>query len=215
MDYISVIFLLLAITALIDLAMPFIIATFYSGYNHKTMPMSLLGSKKSPKRWEYNIWTIISGAVMIAAAYAFFETYSAVGLALPLLFMIALVLYGVGAEIMSGIFPTDPDGADATPSARVHAVTSAVGYTALILSALLLGITQLVAGQIALGVISIVCFVAASVFLALMIIGERRMSDGDMLIYTGLWQRLSMLSAYIPMLVTAIYYVSLSFKFVA
>jgi len=42
----------------IDNLLPFLLAKYYKGYNHKKMALSVLGCKESPVKWYYNMCLI-------------------------------------------------------------------------------------------------------------------------------------------------------------
>lgn len=66
---------IILIVLVVDIIIPFLLALPYGGYSHKTMVMSVLGSKASPLRHLYNAWTIISGCIFILFGYIIYKFY--------------------------------------------------------------------------------------------------------------------------------------------
>ena len=53
------------------------------------------------------------------------------------------------------------------------------------------------------GVISIICFVAALVFFALFVMSDKEEFAGSAIASEGLWQRLNLISMYLPLFIVA------------
>lgn len=85
-----------SIVMIIDNLLPFLLAKYYKGYDHKRMALSVLGCKQSPVKWYYNIWCIISGLVFIKGGYVFCSFF-ANGISVAI--CVLMVLYGIGCEI--------------------------------------------------------------------------------------------------------------------
>lgn len=192
----------LIVTMIIDVVLPFVLARFYRGFKHKTTALSVLGSKQSPTKNVYNVWCIISGVVFcIFAVVLNIKALSGYGIAI----MILLVAYGVGCEIMSGLFPLDSDCEYKDVSSKVHGYGSAIGFTALLFVPLVMGL-MLTSINTALAVISFVAFGVAFVFFAFFIMGEKDKFAKTVLRYGGLWQRLVMVAVYAPIIALCIYF---------
>ena len=189
------------ITLFIDNLLPLLLARFYPKYSHKEMALSVLGSHQSPVKWIYNVWCILSGIVFCTAPYALYQANSC-GLTLSL--WILLALYGIGCEIISGICPLNENRQDKNIVTKIHGGTSAIGFIALLLTPLLLGIMQFQVTRIIMGVISIVSFVAAFVFFCFFIMGEKEKFSKTILRYGGLWQRLVLVFCHMPFVVMCI-----------
>ena len=120
--------LLWLIVLLGDNLLPFLLAAFYPDYHHTQMVLSVLGCRLSPVKRIYNGWCILSGAVFCTAGYA-------VALAFPTSWGIAagilMILYGLGCEIISGLFPLSSQAKDNSLSTIIHGIGSALGFTCL------------------------------------------------------------------------------------
>ncbi len=179
-----------------DCLLPLILAHFYPQYKHKEMALSVLGSRQSPVRWIYNLWCIISGIVFCIAPFSFHQMNRG---GLTTAIGVLLAIYGIGCEIISGIFPLNESRQDEDIITKIHGGTSAIGFIALLVVPLLLAIMQFQASNIIVGVISLVSFIAAFVFFCFFIMGEKAKFANTVLKYGGLWQRLVLLNCYIPL----------------
>ena len=186
------------ITLIVDNVLPFVLARFYPGYKHKEMALSVLGSRQSPVKWIYNVWCIVLGIVFCIAPYAFYQVNSG-GLAVAI--WILLAMYGIGCEIVSGFCPLNENRQEEDTITKIHGGASAIGFMTLLVVPLLLAIMQFQELEIVIGLISLVCFFAAFVFFCFFIMGEKERFATTVLRYGGLWQRLVLLSCYIPLFV--------------
>jgi len=181
----------------IDCLLPLILAHFYPKYKHKEMALSVLGSRQSPVKWIYNIWCIVSGIVFCISPYTLYRENNC-GLAITI--WILLAIYGIGCEIISGLCPLNENRQDEDIITKIHGVTSAIGFITLLVTPLLLAIMQFKTSNTIMGTISLVSFVASFVFFSFFIMGEKEKFANTVLRYGGLWQRLVLLSCYIPLL---------------
>ena len=189
--------ILWSIILLVDCLLPLILAHFYPKYKHKEMALSVLGSRQSPVKWIYNIWCIVSGIVFCISPYVLYWENNC-GLAITI--WILLAIYGIGCEIISGLCPLNESRQDEDIITKIHGGTSAIGFMTLLVTPLLLAIMQFQTSNIIAGVISIVSFIASFVFFCFFIMGEKEKFANTVLRYGGLWQRLVLLSCYIPLL---------------
>ena len=190
-----------AITLLIDNLLPLVLAHFYSNYIHKEMALSVLGSRQSPVKWIYNVWCIISGIVFCIAPYALYLEYNC---DFAMAIWVLLVIYGIGCEIVSGVCPLNENRQDEDIITKIHGGSSAIGFMALLVVPLLLALLQLQISEFFIGTISLLFFVAAFVFFCFFIMGEKEKFSNTVLRYSGLWQRLVLISCYMPLLVWCI-----------
>ena len=186
------------ITLFADNLLPLVLARFYPNYNHKEMALSVLGSRQSPVKWIYNVWCILSGLVFCVAPYALYQENNG-GLAITV--WILLAIYGIGCETVSGFCPLNENRHDEDAITKIHGGSSAIGFIALLVVPLLLAIMQLQAANIIMGAISLASFIAAFVFFCFFIMGEKERFANTALRYGGLWQRLVLVSSYVPLLV--------------
>jgi len=162
------------------------------------MALSVLGSRQSPVKWIYNVWCIISGIVFCIAP---FEIYKENSNGLMIATWVLLAIYGIGCEIISGLCPLNENRYDEDVLTKIHGSTSAIGFITLLVVPLLMAIHQYQSSQMLLGTVSIVFFVFAFVFFCFFIMGEKEKFANSVLRYGGLWQRLVLLSCYIPLFI--------------
>ena len=185
-----------SITLLMDNLLPLVLARFYPNYIHKEMALSVLGSRQSPVKWIYNIQCIVSGVVFCIAPYAL---YREINCGLTIAIWILLVIYGVGCEIISGVCPLNENRQEEDIRTRIHGSSSAIGFMTLLIVPLLLALLQLQMSKLIMGLISLFSFVTAFVLFCFFIIGEKEKFSSTILRYGGLWQRLVLISCYIPL----------------
>ena len=187
-----------SITLLMDNLLPLVLARFYPNYTHKEMALSVLGSRQSPVKWIYNIWCIVSGVFFCIAPYALYRENNC-GLAITI--WILLAIYGIGCEIISGLCPLNENRQEEDIITRIHGGSSAIGFMALLVVPLLLALLQLQTTEFIIGLISLLCFVAAFMFFCFFVMGEKEKFSSTVLRYGGLWQRLVLISCYVPLFV--------------
>lgn len=204
MQVLSIIILIVLVA---DIILPFLLAIPYKGYNHATTVMSVLGAKTSPIRILYNIWTIISGCIFILFGYVLFyyygEQYKGLSIAIGVLF----ILYGLGCEIISGIFPVNENANEKTVSMIIHGIGSVIGFMALLVVPLLLGIIQLRTKANIVGIISIVSFILSFIAFTLFVMSDKPTFKNTALALTGLWQRLAMYMMYLPLIILVLKFI--------
>lgn len=112
--------------------LPWILCRYYDGYNSKTMAMSALGSLQSPVRVIYNTWLIWLGCFLAFAAAAYFFTTKKDFPILSVLLLFSLGTFAVGAGLVSGIFHVNENKDIVTAASKVHGISAAIGFMALI-----------------------------------------------------------------------------------
>lgn len=184
------------ITLFTDNLLPLVLAYFYPKYSHKEMALSVLGSRQSPVKWIYNVWCILSGIVFCIAPYTLYQENTA---GLTIAIWILLMIYGIGCEIISGFCPLNENRNDEDTITKIHGVASAIGFMTLLVVPLLLAILQFQISAVPVGLLSLVCFIAAFLFFCFFIMGEKEKFAKTVLRYGGLWQRLVLVFCYVPL----------------
>ncbi|MDD4156629.1 MAG: DUF998 domain-containing protein [Candidatus Cloacimonetes bacterium] len=189
------------IVMLIDLLIPFLIAIPYKTYNHTQTVMSVLGCKQSPLGTLYNFWMIISGCTITLFGYYIFEYYSYIynGLAITLLIM--FILYGIGDEVISGIFPINEQKDNVTLFTKIHGVGSVLGFISLQVAPFLLSILQFRKNQPIFGILSLVFFVLSLISFVFFVLGENQKFKNTIFALSGLWQRMICALSYAPFMI--------------
>lgn len=192
---------IILIVLVVDIVLPFVVSIPYKGYNHTTTVMSVLGARTSPLRVLYNVWTIISGCVFILFGYILFRHYGERYKGLCIAIVVLFILYGIGCEIISGIFPVNENANDKTVSSIIHGIGSVIGFMALLVVPLLLGIVQLRTKENIDGIVSIASFILSFIAFTLFVMSDKPTFENTALALTGLWQRFAMYMMYIPLII--------------
>ncbi len=189
------------ITLITDNLLPLVLAHFYPGYSHKEMALSVLGSRQSPVKLIYNLWCILSGVVFCIAPYGLYKGNRS-GLAITV--WVLLGIYGAGCEIVSGLCPLNENRHAEDTMTKIHGGASAIGFMTLLFAPLFLAIMQFRTAEPVIGMISLLSFAAAFLFFCFFIMGEKDRFADTALRYGGLWQRLVLVSCYVPFVVWCI-----------
>lgn len=184
------------ITLVLDNLLPLVLARFYPNYSHKEMALSVLGSRQSPVKRIYNAWCVAAGLIFCVAPYALYRENSR---GLTITIWILLAIYGICCEIISGICPLNESRNEQDVITKIHGGASAIGFMVLPVALLFLAILQFQTSEIIMGTIALLCFIAAFVFFCFFIMGEKEKFAKTVLRYGGLWQRLVLLSCYVPL----------------
>ena len=178
-----------------DFLVTIVLGLFYPNYNHLEMVMSDLGTSQSPVGAWINLWWIIGGVLFFIFAVGFRMTFAAHRRSATAV-MVLIMLFGLGAWICGGLFPMEPGGLETTLAGKLHGVCGGIGYMVIVfvpLVSLVIFPRKRVPGMYWL---SIGVFVLGLVSFALFVVSEDVPSTAGILSYTGLWQRLFLLSHY-------------------
>lgn len=192
--------LILFIAVLGDFILPYTLAVFYPKYSHTKQVMSVLGNQKSPVKLPYNIWLTILGVMFLVTAVNFYFRYENVSGTLSVIGMALLSLYGIGACILSGLFSVDETKSLDTISEKIHGIGAGIGFIALLFISLIMAFLHLKSGEKGLVYVYILFFVMNTALFAVFIMSERESFAGTIIGKTGLWQRILLVSMYIPLL---------------
>ena len=116
-----------------------------------------------------------------------------------------IVIYAVGGCILSGIFSVGETKSLETLSAKIHGYGSVIGFLLLTLAPLFVGLYFFKVSNGLLGILSLICFIFAIVFFALFVMADKPNYRGTIIAFEGLWQRLSLLSMYLPIAALCIF----------
>ena len=181
-----------------DLIIPFLLAPTYKGYNHLTQVMSVLGNSKSPLHLIYNIWLVVFGVATFISSLQLFATVARTSNLISTLLSSVIMIYAIGGCILCGSFSVGETKNIKTLSAKIHGYGSAIGFSLLAFAPLLIGLYFFKISNEWLGMLSFICFVLAIGFFVLFVMADKPKYRGTILAWEGLWQRLSLLSMYLP-----------------
>ncbi|ERK30159.1 DUF998 domain-containing protein [Clostridium intestinale] len=189
--------LIIAITG--DFAVPYLLATFYKGYSHNLMVMSSLGNPNSPVRFFYNTWLIILGILLIFSSAIIFSKYWLISKPLTIATVVLILIFAIGAGILSGIFSVNQSKEIITVSSQIHGVGAVLGFIAMLFVPLFLAILSYKNNNNLEGMIFSISFIFAFVFFTFFIMADKPQFQSTFIKNEGLWQRLSLLLMYFPL----------------
>lgn len=188
----------------LDLALPFLFAPFYKGYSHHTQVMSVLGSAGSPLRRFYNLWLVVLGVILLIGALFLYPAMADISVPLASLFAVITAVYGIGGCILSGLFAVGETKEMVTSSAKIHGFGAAVGFMAFLFAGLVVSVHFAKANEAMEASVSLTCFCLAVLFFTLFIMADKPAFKDTVISFEGLWQRLSLLFMYLPVVLLCI-----------
>ncbi len=188
-----------------DLIVPFVLAPTYKGYSHLTQVMSVLGNPKAPLHLIYNIWLVVFGVAILISTLQLYPTVAQVSNPISIMLFSVIVIYAVGGCILSGIFSVGETKSLETLSAKIHGYGSVIGFLLLTFAPLFVGLYFFKVSNGLLGILSLICFIFAIVLFALFVMADKPNYRGTIIAFEGLWQRLSLLSMYLPITALCIF----------
>ena len=168
-----------------EFLLPCLLERYYTEYNGKTMVMSALGSSQSPVRLIYNLWLIWLGSFFTFTAFVYFEKTRVEFPVLSALLSLSIGIFAIGAGLISGFFSVNENKSIVTP--------------------LINGILSFKQKEVAFGVVSIISFILALICFMCFVMGDKKQFQNTVLIYEGLWERLTLICMYIPFIHKAVY----------
>lgn len=190
--------MILLFTIIGEFIVPWILEQFYSEYNGMKMVMSVLGSLQSPVRLVYNLWLVWLGGFLAYTAGVYFMSFRANFPVLAVFMLLSIGFFAVGAGLISGFFSVNESKYIVTTASKIHGISAAIGFMALLLFPLLNGIVSFKQNGTLEGIISISSFVLSLIFFACFVMGDKEQFQNTPLKYEGLWERLTLFCMYIP-----------------
>ncbi len=189
------------------LVIPFILGAFYPKYSHMKMVLSVLGAKKSPVRLVYNFWMACLGIGFIIIGFKLFASYKSTWYIPSMLLLMVTISYAILDCLVSSIFSVGDSKEMLTLAEKLHGYGSAIGCTLFVLGGLfatmLLWKNHPLAARWLL-----ICWLMAILTFGAFVSGDNVTQSVSgikkLLIYNGLWQRLSFLLMYIPYIVLSL-----------
>jgi len=182
---------LIGLAAMIgDFVVPHMLGRKYPHYNNLYDAISELGTKGSPARKQLSVWLIILSVFFICFG---------IGQGLQFrnqtwahwIYLWGIVIFGIGAGVIAGIFPEDTRGAKETISGKIHRIFSGLGFIFLIMNPLwALWIDELNG----LESLNTILFIVGMTTFGLFAASEKK--ETGIFGMSGLWQWLNMLVVY-------------------
>lgn len=186
-----------------DILVSWVLALFYKDYSNIKMSISALGNPQSPVRTPFNIWMLLEGVLFLVALPVLYDHYHTVSRGLTYTLMVFVAVFAVGACIFTCFFSVNETKDVVTTASKIHGVGSVIGFMLFLFVPLLIAILSFKNNESMIGVISIICFVAALVFFALFVMSDKEEFAGSAIASEGLWQRLNLISMYLPLFIVA------------
>lgn len=190
---------LIIVVAIGDLLVPYLLAPFYKGYSHKTMVMSSLGNLKSPVKMYYNGWLILGGILLCIFSVFFYIKFN------MLLLVLLLLIFAIGGMILAGLFSVNETKELVTRSSKIHGYGSVLGFISLLFGPLVVTIQANYFNTKNLVYVAAICFVIAFLTFVLFVMSDKPNFKNTIIRYEGIWQRVSLLFMYVPLVYMAIY----------
>lgn len=187
-----------------DLLLPFLLAPTYQGYNHLTQVMSALGNPKAPLHILYNIWLIVLGIILLFCNFKLYPIIAEKSNLIAITLFVIICFYAIGACILSGFFPVGETKELKTISAKIHRYGSVIGFMLLVFVPMFIGLYFFKIPKGFLGIFSLVCFAFALLCFVLFVMADKPEYQGSVIAFEGLWQRLSLLCMYLPIIALCI-----------
>lgn len=199
-------FIIIAIVG--ELLVPFILSFFYKGYSNTKMTISSLGVDASPVRIPFRVWMLIAGVLYLIASPAVFTSYARVSAPFSIVLVALLIVYAIGACILPALFSAEEARDSSSSNSRLHGLSSTIGFIALLFVPIILAVLSLISEATIVAVVSIASFVLAFIAFALFIMADKPKTKKEAFTLEGLWQRLTLLFMFVPLLFVAILYMS-------
>jgi len=190
-------FLIAAMTG--DILISLILPLFYKGYSITAMSISALGNPSSPVRIPFNIWMLIEGVLFLLALPSVYRRFCSVSGGITVTMLLFIAVFAVGACIFTCFFSVNESKDVVTLASKIHGAGSVTGFMLFLFVPLLTAILMFKDNKLAMGVMSIVCFVLAIVFFILFIMADKPEFKGTLIGKEGLWQRLNLVFMYLPL----------------
>ncbi|MHC5247975.1 DUF998 domain-containing protein [Enterococcus sp. LJL90] len=197
-------FFILLLGVISDFLTPYVLNLFYQGFNPLTMYVSALGSDDSPVRLAFNLWSIISGCLMLLGIPAVWQRYRRKTPLLALLLSLAIAFFAIGDCIFTGVFTYSAETGPLTLEMLVHNLASGAGIVGFMVVPLLLSIYFRRSHPKRSRNLLIVFFL--SMILSI-VSGSKDLPLINQIpvTYEGVWQRLNLFFLYLPVALLSIF----------
>lgn len=198
-------FYFLLIGVLSDFLTPYILGIFYPELNQLTAVMSLFGAVGSPVRQAFLIWSVVAGTFYVLSLPAIYQAFRKNVFPLAVLPVLAIGAYGIGDCIFTGLFSVDSGQAHWNASTWIHNIGSGIGYVGFLLFPLILSILYRKQGARVQSRRYLKLWLASLLFAGMY--GLARIPEINQRTFfsqLGLWQRVSFLFNYLPILYFAV-----------
>ena len=183
-------------TCIADIAVLNILGSCYPGYSQLKNTMSSLGASVSPVSNQISSWWIFIGLIFIFFGIGFRKAFAEKCKSAKFASWL-IILYGVGEGIGSGAFKANHAADTMATSLIIHDVLGGVGVVAILNLPLVLLKVFPKKELPWFYILSWIVFVAGIVMMLLFSYRISTNENNVLMIYQGLWQRLSLLNTYL------------------
>jgi hypothetical protein len=135
-DSITTIAIVCVAACIIDIALLYVFGKQIPGYNQLTDSISSMGISASPVSKIANTWSVTLGIVFILFSFGFREAFQKYSRNTNIAFWL-IIIYGLGEGIASGLIKADHINGIPTATAVFHDISGGIGVTAILLLPLL------------------------------------------------------------------------------
>lgn len=176
-----------------DLLVPFLLEPKKGNYSHLYDAISGLGTKESPTYKQTSIWLVGFGVAFVLFAFGFLIKIGILPI-IHLAFGLSMMSFGIGAGIISGIFPEDPKGEPETIHGKIHGISAGLGSIGLLLSIFLAyWIKNMPINKWPACLFFIIALLSFMLFLGT----KNKVKGSGVLAMAGLWQRVFLTICYL------------------
>lgn len=186
-----------------DLIFSLVFPLFYKGYDAMTMSISALGNENSPVRLPFNIWMVIEGLLFLFSIPVIYSCYHSVSKGLTAAAAVIIAAFAVGACVLTGFFSVNESKDVVTTASKIHGAGSVLGFMLFLFMPLLTALLSFRGGDKTVGIIGVLCFIAALLFFVLFVMSDKPAFSDSVIRCEGLWQRLNLFFMYLPLIVIA------------
>lgn len=194
----------LILAVLGDLATPYLLGRFYPNFDQTRTLISALGEPGSPTHLVFNIWSVVTGTLFLLAIPALYRTFAETSPFWAKVIALGVAAFGIGDCIITGLFSIDSSGSVHPIITFIHDAGSGIGFVGLLLIPLAFAAVAYQQQRIGEVCLFLVLFCISALFSLLFAWPRIPVLNQFQLPYRGLWQRISLVFLYLPLLVVAV-----------
>lgn len=187
-----------------DVLLSLVFPWFYTGYSSMKMSISALGNPQSPVRGMFNTWMLMEGLLFLLGIPALYKHYHSVSGALTYTMILFIVVFAVGACVLTCFFSVNESKDIVTTASKIHGMGSVLGFILFLFVPLLLAILSFKSKDIGIGIVSVICFVLAMIFFVLFVMSDKPEFTNTFINNEGLWERLNLIFMYAPLVAVSV-----------
>ena len=187
-----------------DVLLSLVFPWFYTGYSSMKMSISALGNPQSPVRGMFNTWMLMEGLLFLLGIPALYKHYYSVSGALTYTMILFIVVFAVGACVLTCFFSVNESKDIVTTASKIHGMGSVLGFILFLFVPLLLAILSFKSKDIEIGIVSVICFFLAMIFFVLFVMSDKPEFTNTFINNEGLWERLNLFFMYAPLVAVSV-----------